>query len=369
MRPRVCYVFDSLSDVRFVDGFAELFDLTVVYPRGSGGYTNDPKGSFREVVLPGGRLGFPYRVARWLIAHKADYDVVFVLGDTTAALGANLAGLVTSKPVVQIEGKQTEEYFKAKQGSMKPVLFWSSLFLLRAILWLNGRLASAGAGACDAIVEVSPTRLKRAIPWYGIDVHAFAPRISKHLARERLGLPPSKVILLYRSRIAPEKDPETFLAASQILARGGRDVIVLYVGGEYEQFRRIASAFDVEVVAKGHVHPLDELPVFYAAADVVVQTSKAEGLALSTLEALASEVPVVASATGGMLETIRPGETGLLARVADSQDVAEKIAWMIDHPQEAKDMARRGREMVVNEYSSEVAMKGWFQIAKDVIGR
>lgn len=369
MRPRVCYVFDSLSDVRFVDGFAEMFDLTVVYPRGSGGFTNEPKGAFVKVVLPGGRVGFPYRVARWLAANKNSYDVVFVLGDTTAALGANLAGLVTSKPVVQIEGKQTEEYFRAKAGSMNPVRFWASLALLRVILWANGRMATAGAGACDAIVDVSATRSKRMIPWYGIDVEVFAPGITKQEAREMLGLPVSKSILLYRSRIAPEKDPETFLAACQTLHKAGRDVVVLYVGGEYEQFQQIASAFDVEVVARGHVHPLDELPVFYAASDVAVQTSKAEGLALSTLEALASEVPVVASATGGMLETIRPGETGLSARVADAQDVAEKIAWMLDHPAEAKEMARRGRQMVVSTYSSEVAMKGWMKIAMDVIRR
>lgn len=367
MKPRVAYVFDSLSDVRFVDGFSELFDLTVVYPRGSGGVTNAPRGRFAQAVLAGKRVGFPFRVVKWLINHRDSYEAVLVLGDTTAALGANIAGIFTNRPVVQIEGKQTVEYFMTKKPAGLGLKFWAQLLVLRALLWINGKLATAGAGACDAIVASSPTRRKRAIPWYGIDVAAFKPDVSRSEARRALDLPEGMQILLYRSRIAPEKDPETFLRAAELLARSGRDVMVCYVGGEYQAFLEIASSFKVDVVARGHVHPLDELPLYYRAADVMVQTSKAEGLALSTLEALASEVPVVASATGGMLETIRSGETGLTAPVGDAEAVAEKIAWILDNTDEAVAMARAGRLMVIGRYSSEVAMAGWLQIVRDVL--
>lgn len=359
------YVFDTISDVRFVDGFAPRFDLTIVTAGPAMDLlTNIPAIHVRTFALPGSRFTFIFKAAKWLIRHRRRYDVVFVLGNTTAALAANLAGLVTRRPVAQIEGRTTVEYYITKRDSMNPAVFWFGFIAIKAMVWLNYRLVTVVAPCTASIAAVSRNPNIEIIPWYGIDTAAFNGDGSKEDARRALDLPLDAEIIFYRSRIAPEKDPETFIRAVSRLRAAGRNVVALYVGAEFQEFLEMASGHELDVIARNHVHPLDELPNYYRAADVLVQTSKAEGLALSTLEALACEVPVVASATGGMLETIRPQQTGILVPEGDDEAVAIAVASLLDNPLEAQRLAKGGREMVLREYSAEVTFQLWEQLAK-----
>lgn len=373
---RVVYLVDGTADVRMVEGLAARFDLTLVAPAALGGRvsTGMLSASFRRALLSGRRLGFALRAARWLVANRRSYDVVIVLDNLLGALAANAARVIARRPVILQVGRPTEEYFRCKRraGVIRGPRYLAGLLAVKALVRLNERLADAVAAVSGYVAAQSARRARRVavVPAWGVDAGVFAPRCSPAEARLGLGLASERrPLILFRSRIAPEKDPVTFLEALAALRLAGRDVVALYVGAEHEEFTAIARRLRVPVVARDHVHPLEELPLYYRAADVNVQLSHAEGLGLSPLEALACETPTVVSAAGGLSEVADGGRAAAIVPPRAPANTATAIAWALDHAEEARTMARVGRRMVLARYTTEHAFAGWRALVDEVLGR
>ncbi len=167
------------------------------------------------------------------------------------------------------------------------------------------------------------------VPAYGVDVDVFKPSATpKSVLKAQLGLPASGTIIFSSSRVAPEKDTTTLLAALAELLKANRDVWLLCLTGRHEQFAKLAIQFGVSerVIVGDAVHPMKMLPTYYQASDLCVQVSRAEGLGFSPLEALACGTPVVATAVGGLRETIIDGLTGWTHELSNPKDLAVKIA-------------------------------------------
>ena len=82
------------------------------------------------------------------------------------------------------------------------------------------------------------------------------------------------------------------------------------------------------------------------AATMVVLPSHTEGFGLVVAEAMALGKPVAATPVGGNLDLILPGVTGQLFEVEDADGLADCIAWVADHPEQAERMAQRAKEYV-----------------------
>jgi glycosyltransferase involved in cell wall biosynthesis len=85
-----------------------------------------------------------------------------------------------------------------------------------------------------------------------------------------------------------------------------------------------------------------------------VQASRDEGLGFSVLEALACEVPVVATAVGGLRETIRDGDTGWTYPAGDAVALARALVTVLDGSEHATAAARRGRALVRQSFERRV---------------
>jgi glycosyltransferase involved in cell wall biosynthesis len=197
----------------------------------------------------------------------------------------------------------------------------------------------------------------RVIPVYGVDVERFRPTDDDSAARRRdLGLPVDGAVIFFSSRIAPEKDGETLLAALRRLLDAGRDVWLLHLSGGFQTFQAYAERAGVahRVIARDAVHPEHELPDFYRLSDLCVQASREEGLGFSPLEALACETPVVAAAVGGLRETIVDGETGWTYPAGDAAALARTMEAALDQRDEAMQRARVGRSMVSDRYERHI---------------
>lgn len=90
----------------------------------------------------------------------------------------------------------------------------------------------------------------------------------------------------------------------------------------------------------------DDLPAFYALADVLVLTSSYEGFGRVLVEAGAAARPAVATATAGARDIIRHGETGWLAAVDDSQSLAGHVRALLAAPAQAQALGRAARQHV-----------------------
>lgn len=97
----------------------------------------------------------------------------------------------------------------------------------------------------------------------------------------------------------------------------------------------------------------DDVPFFYASIDVLVLSSRQEGLPIALLEGMASGLPIVASRIGFIPNIIRDGVTGVTVMPEDVKELAEAIKQMLRDPSLRERMGRAARNLVAEEYSAE----------------
>ena len=163
------------------------------------------------------------------------------------------------------------------------------------------------------------------------------------------GCPPDAPVLLFVGRIQPLKGPDVAVRALAALNRP--DALLLIVGGAsgLDGAGEVMHVQDLitELGVEGQVRFIEPQPhhilsTYYRAADVVIVPSRSESFGLVALEASACGVPVVASGVGGLLTLVDHGETGFLVHDRDPRQFAEYIAEILDHPERAAQMGRRG---------------------------
>ena len=289
---------------------------------------------------PASRAQFAAYAFQELLARRNDVNVVLVQGYALAALAANFAARVTGVRTAMIICSPVEAYYRCRLVHADPAkpFHRHELLGLEALARLNAGLGTQYlvlSPYLESVVRGHGARARvNVVPVYGVNTSVFTPaRETRQSLRARLGLPTSGSLLFFSSRIAPEKDAETMLRALGLVAKT-REVRVLNRAGGHRRFLELARELGVaeHVVATDAVHPLRELPASYQASDLCVQASREEGLGFSPLEALACGVPVVSAAVGGLLDTIRPGETGWTYPVGDEVALAERIEEVLGDP-------------------------------------
>jgi trehalose synthase len=98
----------------------------------------------------------------------------------------------------------------------------------------------------------------------------------------------------------------------------------------------------------------------------VVQKSLREGFGLTVAEALWKGTPVVASAVGGIPLQLSDGEGGFLVDPKDYDQCADRVAFLVHHPDEAEESARRGKEHVRNNFLTTRLLGHWLAILEEL---
>lgn len=185
----------------------------------------------------------------------------------------------------------------------------------------------------------------------GIDAGGlFNPEnISIEKARAKFGLPKDSFVLTYAGRLSFEKGPMEFLnLISEV--RKGSDVVALMAGSgpmEDKVDERIQELGLGEVVHRQKNLMRDETPALYAATDMLVITSKIEGLPLVMLEALSMGCPVASTIVGDVDKVIRDGENGLLAPSGKTKELAQKIKHLIVQPKKLANLNKNARTSIL----------------------
>jgi N-acetyl-alpha-D-glucosaminyl L-malate synthase BshA len=104
-----------------------------------------------------------------------------------------------------------------------------------------------------------------------------------------------------------------------------------------------------------------------ALADVYALPSEDESFGLSALEAMACEVPVVATRVGGLPEVVAEGECGFLVPVGDTDQMAERILQLISNRELGRKMGRAGRERALNLFPEDKIVSRYESLYKTVI--
>jgi glycosyltransferase involved in cell wall biosynthesis len=154
------------------------------------------------------------------------------------------------------------------------------------------------------------------------------------------------------ARLASQKAPEVFVRAFARVHQVRPEVRALVVGdgeqrGEMEALARHLQISDA-IQFLGH---RSDVPELLCAMDMVVLTSRYEGLPYCLLEAMACALPVVATRAPGTVDVVEDGVTGLLAPVDAPDSIAAAILSLLAAPERARALGEAGRRRVEERFS------------------
>lgn len=166
---------------------------------------------------------------------------------------------------------------------------------------------------------------------------------------------------LYVGRLSPEKGIDTLLKAWLSL-----EAPLRVIGGG-PMLDRVRAMTHPQLTSLGHQSP-EVIAEEMARASVLVMPSICyETFGLVIVEAFSHELPVIASRLGAMAEIIEDGVTGLHFRPGDSDDLAEKVRWAMDHPEDMRRMGVNARRVYEEKYTPEVNYRKLIAIYEEAI--
>ena len=170
-----------------------------------------------------------------------------------------------------------------------------------------------------------PTR-KLVTVYNGVDTFEFRPRSGgpRGAKRARIGAV---------GRLVDEKDYPMFLRALALLKQRGRDFEAVIVGdGPLSgSLQALAQSLGLDRVLRFYGRR-DDVPELLRAIDIYVLTSKSEGMPIAVLEAMATGLPIVATAVDAVPEVITHEVNGLLVAPGDERGVADALERLLDDP-------------------------------------
>lgn len=195
-----------------------------------------------------------------------------------------------------------------------------------------------------------------------LDTDVFAPR-NRAAAREVLGIPPdTKVILFIADGVHDPRKGLLLLVQALAGFSANHNVFVISLGPGHPP--------GLDNLPHLHIEPVNNdrfLSFVYSAADVFVAPSLQDNLPNTVLESIACGTPVVGFAVGGIPELVRPGQTGLLAKPADSLDLRRAITELLGDAERLKAMQNSCRKIALEEYSLEIQARRYCDLYRVAI--
>lgn len=289
------------------------------------------------------RNDFPASIRIRRYARKHGIDLIHLNNGVEGLLPPLLAGKLLRIPVVA--------HSRGPQGTSG-----ASRFYARGV---DHWIAVSGAMA-DNLREagVAPERIT--VVHDALDLHLFTPGEPARALRQELGIPPEAPVFGLFGRVIEWKGVKEFVeVATRVLAvmPDAYAVVVGDVSDGAESYFREVRALAAE---RGHGDRIlftrfrQDVPDLMRLCDVVAHTSIIpEPFGLTVIEAMATGTPVVAANAGGPLETVDPGETGLLADPRDPELFAAELLSLLRDPGRARAMGSLGAERARQRFSAE----------------
>lgn len=200
----------------------------------------------------------------------------------------------------------------------------------------------------------------------GVDTSLYRP-MDRVAARERVGLPPDRRIVMFCAMNATSDRNKGFevLRNALRMLRAQRDDVDAIVVGAGEPGN--PPDFGLRVRYMGRCHDDFALALLYSAADVVVVPSEEENFPSTILESMASGTPCVAFKVGGIPDLIRHGVNGYLATPRDPDELCRGIVSMLNDPQQWTSLSGECRRRAVAEYDMAVVAKRYVALYEGLL--
>jgi len=298
-----------------------VFASDVEAEASAGARTYVPVAIRRGKLFDRAGLAFAVRVRRALLRVRPD---VVLCTDSTAYFGVWLAGRRLRIPTVM--ALQGWIYAPGKRGVYPRTVTWvykASVHFCARVAPMVGCLSR---DVYDGLLARGATAERLWLAPNCVDLEVW--RSGKDGAHER-----GEREVLYVGGFREEKGIDVLMVAIPLVAERLPAVRFRVVGGEepddgpYHALARERGVLDR--IDFGGLVPREELAAAYAAADVMVSPSLAEGHALAPMECLACGTPVVASDISGLRDTVEHEANGLLVPSRDPEALADALCRVL----------------------------------------
>lgn len=169
--------------------------------------------------------------------------------------------------------------------------------------------------------------------------------------KNRVEVEERKFRFLFTGGFGFRKGGEYILEALKIINAKRPGSFTMDFVGSYEKTIVDAYVQDNLPIAFHGPIPQDDLKAYLASSDIYVFPSLAEGCASSGMEAMAAGMCVVATHESGF--PITDGETGYIVPTKNAQAIADRVLWLMDHPEEIDRVGANAAELISTKYTWE----------------
>lgn len=298
-----------------------------------------------------------WAVRRFLRDAAADDEVGLIAVNWHVGRGvAAYAGRVQGRLAIVAHGQEVQRVVGGRSPWLMRRAFRRSRAAVAVSRYTADLLTAQG---------VDPGRVR--VVFGGADADRFHPAPPDPDLRTRLGLGAGPVVLTL-SRLAARKGQDTLIRAwpRVMAAHPGAVLLVAGEGPEEAALKALAEQLGVSgAVRFSGPAEAEEVPDLYRQADLYAMISReraevgdVEGFGLTYLEAGATGLPVIGGRSGGVVDAIEEGRSGLLVEPGDPDAAAEAILRLLDRPEEASAMGGEGRARVLESFTWEHTARG-----------
>jgi len=203
---------------------------------------------------------------------------------------------------------------------------------------------------------------------HGLSTSIFKKR-DKYYSRDLLRLPRDKTLILFGAYYLSKNKGFKYLLETLKLLKNKIDssTTALVTFGPEQDTDRFSKDVRFPIYQLGYIHDKALLSSVYSSCDVLVVPSLEEAFGQTCLESMACETPPIGFNTGGIPDMINPHKTGLLAELKDTQDLTDKMEYMITHPKERQEMGENARKLVEKEYTLQTQAKRYLKLYEKIL--
>lgn len=297
------------------------------------------------------RLVQEIREYRPAILHAHDYKTNFLAAFLGRRFGIRT---VTTMHGYVSRGGRLETYYRLDRWALRQM----------------DHVIAVSTDLYQMLLDLRIPAARRSLIHNAVDEQQFTRRRSIAEARKQFGLDPSRLVIGAVGRLAAEKGFDLLIQAVDGLLNDGVDAELVIVGeGDH---RARLEALIAQSLHKDRIHLLghrSDVRDLYETFDVFALSSLREGLPNVLLEAMALEVPVLATRIAGVPHLIDHEQNGLLMQPGSVDELRHTLERLLRDSELRQRLARVGRETIVTRYSFAVRMRKIKVIYDELLGR
>ena len=162
----------------------------------------------------------------------------------------------------------------------------------------------------------------------------------------------------------------TLLEAGIRLRKTHENFTILFYGDGSESVKKEINNFIVQSELEYHIKLMgktNDITTVYNNCLCIVQPSYIEPFGMTLIEAMAHSRPSIAAKSGGPQEIVLDNETGFLVKRNNPEELADKMAYFLDHPEKAKEYGILGRRVYQEKFSQQRALREFSNVLDELV--